>query len=49
VLVTDLERFTVYRVQADSLEVGEFGDEPFRRAMGQIQERRAYYDRLGGV
>ena len=47
VLVTDLERFTVYRVQADTLEVGEFGDEPFRRALGQIQERRAYYDRLG--
>ncbi len=47
VLVADLERFTVYRVQADTLLVGEFGDEPFRRAMGQIQERRAYYDRLG--
>ena len=47
VLVTDLERFTVYLVQADTLEVGEFGDEPFRQAMGQIQERRAYFDRLG--
>ena len=47
VLVTDLERFIVYLVQADTLEVGEFGDEPFRQAMGQIQERRAYFDRLG--
>ena len=47
VLVTDLERYTVYRVQANTLKVGEFGDEPFRRALGQIQERRAYYDRLG--
>ena len=47
VLVTDLEQFTVYHVQADTLEVGEFGDEAFRRALGQIQERRAYYDRLG--
>ena len=47
VLVTDLEQFTVYRIQADTLEVGEFGDEAFRRALGQIQERRAYYDRLG--
>jgi sugar lactone lactonase YvrE len=49
VLVTDLEQFTIYRVQADTLEVGEFGDEPFRRAMGQIQEHRAYYDRLGNL
>jgi sugar lactone lactonase YvrE len=47
VLVTDLERFTVYRVQAKTLEVGEFGDEPFRRALGEIQKRRVYYDRLG--
>jgi len=47
VLVTDLERFRVYQVQAGTLEIGEFGDEPFRRALGQIQERRTYYDRLG--
>jgi sugar lactone lactonase YvrE len=47
VLVTDLERFTVYQVQAGTLELGEFGDERFQRRLGQIRESREYYDRLG--
>jgi sugar lactone lactonase YvrE len=47
VLVTDLERFTVYQVQSNSLEVGEFGDEHFRRRLAQIHEHRNYYNRLG--
>jgi hypothetical protein len=47
VLVTDLERITVYQVQAATLESGEFGDEQFRRRLEQIRERRATYDRLG--
>jgi len=47
VLVTDLERFTVYQVQIGTLEVGEFGDQEFRRRLAQIQDQRQYYDRLG--
>lgn len=46
-LVTDLERFTVYRVMADTLEVSEFGDPAFLQHMAQTRERRNSYDRLG--
>jgi hypothetical protein len=47
VLVTDLERFVVYRVDAVSGEVSEFGDSAFRHKLAQISENRQVYNRLG--
>jgi hypothetical protein len=49
VLVTDLERHVVYQVDNDTLEVGEFGDETFRQHLGQIQDKRGYYEYLGAL
>ena len=46
-LVTDLERYTVYRVMADTLEVSEFGSPAFREQMSRIRESRDAYNRLG--
>ncbi len=47
VLVTDVERFTVYRVEIGTLAVGEFGDVTFRRHLAEIRKQRNFYDRLG--
>lgn len=47
VLVTDLEQFAVYRIDPGSLAVNRFGDESFRRSLGDIQQSRLEYDRLG--
>lgn len=47
VLVTDLEQFTVYQIQSDTLEPGEWGDEPFRQRLAQLRDSRGYYDRAG--
>jgi len=47
VLVTDLEQFTVYRVNSRTLQVEAFGDGPFRRQMARLREGRAYYNHLG--
>lgn len=49
VLVTDLEQYTVYRVDSKTLAVGEFGDTQFRQRMEQVRQQRGNYDRLGYV
>ena len=46
-LVTDLEHFVVYRVDAVTGEVSEFGDPAFRHKLAQIRENRQVYNRLG--
>lgn len=45
-LVTDMERFTVYRVEAGSLEVSEFGDAVFRGALAGLAAKRRHYERI---
>lgn len=46
VLVTDLERFTVYSVDGATRSVSEFGDAAFREHMADLQSQRAMYGRL---
>ena len=46
-LVTDLERFTVYRVDSRTLAVSAFGDEGFRKRLDQGRKSRTYYEYLG--
>lgn len=46
VLVTDLERFTVYEVDGRTREVSEFGDDAFRGHLAGLQSQRAKFSRL---
>lgn len=47
VLVTDLEQFAVYRIDPGSLAVNRFGDDTFLKRLGDIQQLRLKYDRMG--
>ena len=47
VLVTDVERFTVYTVNGSTLSVGEFGDGAFRAHIQHYREERIRYARIG--
>lgn len=47
VLVTDLERYVVYRVDSGTLAVSTFGNEAFIQAMEDIHQSRLEYDSLG--
>ena len=46
-LITDLQRFTVYAVNSSTMEVGEFGDEAFIDRLSQIRQRHVNFKRLG--
>lgn len=46
ILVTDLEQFTVYRVDTGSHEVSIFGDDRFKDAMSQLQQEHERYGRI---
>ncbi len=46
-LVTDLERFAVYRIDAETMAVSGFGDEVFNGNLNRLRERRSHFDRLG--
>ena len=46
ILVTDLEQFTVYRVDTGSHEVSIFGDNRFKDAMSQLQQAHERYGRI---
>lgn len=46
VLVTDLERFTVYSVDGTTRSVSEFGDAAFREHMAGLKSQREMYGRL---
>lgn len=43
ILVTDLEQFTVYRVDTGSHEVSIFGDDRFRDAMSRLKQKHERY------
>lgn len=47
VLVSDMERFAVYRVDSETREVSDFGDGRFLDQMVQYQATRQLYGRLG--
>jgi len=44
ILVTDLEQFTVYRVDTGTLEVGIFGDDRCRDAMSDLKQKHERYE-----
>jgi hypothetical protein len=46
ILVTDLEQFTVYRVNTSSHEVSIFGDERFAAAMSLLRQKNERYQRI---
>jgi len=46
VLVSDLEQFTVYRVDTGSHEVSIFGDDQFRGAMSRLKQERERHGRI---
>lgn len=46
VLVTDLERFTIYSVNSSTHAVSDFGDAAFRDHLAGLQAQRAMYSRL---
>jgi len=48
-LVTDMDRYKVYRVDSQTLAVSEFGDGMFHQRMEQIKRQRSLYERLGLV
>jgi hypothetical protein len=45
-LVTDMDRFEVYRVAADSLNAARFGDDRFRTRMADLRAERGRLDAL---
>ena len=49
VLVTDLERFTVYAVDGATRNVQEFGDAAFSRHLAGLQAQRDKFNRLGAL
>jgi len=46
ILVTDLEQFTVYRVDTGSHEVSIFGEDGFRDAMSRLKQEHERYGRI---
>jgi hypothetical protein len=46
-LVTDLERFVIYRVDPESMSASPFGGVAFLQRMQSLQESRIEYDRMG--
>jgi hypothetical protein len=48
-LITDMQRFTVYAVNTRTLEVSEFGDGAFIDRLSQIRQNHVYFERLGTV
>ncbi len=48
-LVTDLEQFRVYRVDSDTADVSEFGDEAFRGHLARVQDRQNDYKLMGVI
>lgn len=49
VLVSDLERFTVYRIDAATLEVSGFGGRALRERLEGLRAQRARIDRYGAL
>ena len=46
-LVTDLERFVIYRVDPETLSASPFGSEAFQQQMHSLLESRKEYDQMG--
>lgn len=49
ILVSDLDQFTVYRVNSSTHAVSIFGDQPFTDVMAELRETKEYYTRLSGL
>ncbi len=49
ILVTDLEQFTVYRVDTRSHEVSIFGDDRFKDAMSRLKQEHEHHGRISRV